>query len=144
MRRSTACWGRSPGRRRRAPVRAGRTEGGPVRTDDPANPQVLAELRRDLGRWLVLAGVPASDRDEIILACNEACANAVEHASIAAPQASIRIAARRSDGAIVVEVADGGAWRDGGAGPDRGRGLGMRCARSWTRSRSPLPRPARS
>ena len=98
---------------------------GPFERTIPANPQVLAELRRDLGRWLVLAGVPASDRDEIILACNEACANAVEHASIAAPQASIRIAARRSDGAIVVEVADGGAWRDGGAGPDRGRGLGI-------------------
>ncbi len=98
---------------------------GPFERTIPANPQVLAELRRDLGGWLVLAGVPASDRDEIVLACNEACANAVEHASIAAPRRSIRIAARRSDGAIVVEVADDGAWRDGGAGPERGRGLAI-------------------
>ena len=46
----------------------------------PAQPQRLAGLRRELRGWL--AGVGATDDEvaDVLLACGEACANAVEHA----------------------------------------------------------------
>jgi anti-sigma regulatory factor (Ser/Thr protein kinase) len=88
-----------------------------------AEPESLAPMRRALGRWLRAAGANDTETYETLVACGEACANAVAHA-YPAGEASYIIEARRVDGAIDVEVRDFGAWRAPRAG-SQGRGLGL-------------------
>src|SRR5262249_3126723 len=46
----------------------------------PAEPRMLVELRRELRRWLERSEIPVEDAGDILVACSEACANAVRHA----------------------------------------------------------------
>ncbi|MDP9300865.1 MAG: GAF domain-containing protein [Actinomycetota bacterium] len=89
----------------------------------PAEPAALADVRASVRRWLV--EVPLSDeaREEVVLACNEACANAVEHAYLEGLAAPIRVSLVRDATDIKIEIVDEGAWRQDGAGADRGRGM---------------------
>ena len=87
----------------------------------PAEPHVLAEVRRALRRWLRHHGADHDQATEITLAANEACANAIEHAYSPAP-ARFTLRARAHDGEVTVAVRDGGRWREP-RGRDRGRGL---------------------
>lgn len=77
----------------------------------PAAPSSLAQLRHMLRRWLAAARVPENDAYEIIIACNEACANAIEHAYGPGDAAFDFEAALTEDGVAVI-VRDGGRWRD--------------------------------
>jgi anti-sigma regulatory factor (Ser/Thr protein kinase) len=88
-----------------------------------ADPNLLVEVRRDLRRWLRSQGVPETDSREIVLAVNEACANAIEHAYSPAP-AEFDLAATRDGDAVTVTVSDRGSWRSP-RGQNRGRGLGI-------------------
>ena len=45
-----------------------------------ADPQILSQMRRMLGRWLQEHGARLDEIAAITLACGEACANAIEHA----------------------------------------------------------------
>ena len=58
---------------------------GPFASSIPADPAALGGLRGELRTWLDAASVAADVRDEVVLACNEACANAVEHAGLRPP-----------------------------------------------------------
>jgi anti-sigma regulatory factor (Ser/Thr protein kinase) len=87
----------------------------------PANPQILADLRRLLRRWLRAQGAGDNDIAEIILAVNEACTNAIEHAYSPAP-ASFELSASADEGDVTVTVRDNGRWREP-RGVNRGRGL---------------------
>jgi serine phosphatase RsbU (regulator of sigma subunit)/anti-sigma regulatory factor (Ser/Thr protein kinase) len=87
----------------------------------PADPAMLARLRRMLGRWL---GEHAGNREastEITIAVSEACANAIEHA-YGPGRGTFRVRAERTNGSIEVTVADRGRWRPP-RGEHRGRGL---------------------
>jgi anti-sigma regulatory factor (Ser/Thr protein kinase)/putative methionine-R-sulfoxide reductase with GAF domain len=87
----------------------------------PAEPPVLADMRRLLRRWLNSQSVQDQDSREIILAVNEACANAIEHAySPAAAEFEVR--ARQDNGMLAFVVTDTGHWRPP-RGENRGRGL---------------------
>lgn len=88
----------------------------------PSEPSALRSLRALLRRWL--AQVEASDADvhAIVLACSEACTNAIEHAG-AAPDEMIAFEAVLSEGAVEVVVRDRGHWREGRPPSDQGRGL---------------------
>ena len=87
----------------------------------PAEPSVLAEMRRILRRWLTNHEVPEQDSREIVLAVNEVCANAIEHAY--SPQAAeFELRATRDDGELAFVVTDTGHWRPP-RGEHRGRGL---------------------
>ena len=86
-----------------------------------ARPDVLADLRRILRRWLRNHGATEEEIAEITLATNEACANAVEHAYSPAPAYFTLRAALEQD-EVVIRVSDGGRWREP-RGTDRGRGL---------------------
>ena len=98
---------------------------GPFASSIPADPRALAGLREELRTWLIDAAVPVAVRDDVVLACNEACANAVEHASLAVAGEPIAVRVHRANSTLLLEVADAGGWREGRADGDRGRGLGI-------------------
>jgi anti-sigma regulatory factor (Ser/Thr protein kinase) len=87
----------------------------------PAESDSPPLLRRLLRRWLRERGASTEESDEIVLACAEASANAIEHAYPPEPH-PFRVEARVEGGSIVVSVRDWGKWR-----PPRGdfRGRGM-------------------
>jgi len=87
----------------------------------PAVPSSLVQLRHVLRRWLAVVGVGEDVAYEIITACNEACANAVEHAYGPADETFEFEAMVRGD-ELTVTVRDAGRWRD----PRDRRGHGMR------------------
>ena len=87
-----------------------------------AEPESLAYMRRVLGRWLRVAGADDTETYEILVACGEACANAVAYAYQAGEASSYVVEARRRDAAVELEVRDFGRWRAPRVGSE-GRGL---------------------
>ena len=81
-------------------------------------------VRHHLRRWLESRGVAPDAAMEIVLACSEACANAVEHPTSSARQA-FEVEARRGERELTLSVRDFGDWRDRGESAWRGRGLEM-------------------
>jgi anti-sigma regulatory factor (Ser/Thr protein kinase)/putative methionine-R-sulfoxide reductase with GAF domain len=94
---------------------------GTLRVRFAADPQVLSQMRRMLGRWLQAYGAQSDEVAAITLACGEACANAIEHA-YAPGVAYFELEARHADGLVTVTVSDTGRWR-APRGTNRGRGL---------------------
>jgi GAF domain-containing protein/anti-sigma regulatory factor (Ser/Thr protein kinase) len=86
-----------------------------------ARPDVLAQIRTMLRRWLRAQGAADDALAEITIAASEACANVVEHAYSPAP-AYFELEAVRNDGDATVTVRDHGRWRPQ-RGEHRGRGL---------------------
>jgi anti-sigma regulatory factor (Ser/Thr protein kinase)/putative methionine-R-sulfoxide reductase with GAF domain len=100
-----------------------------------AEPETLATLRHTLRRWLRAAGATSEDLAAITLACNEAAANAVEHAYGAGP-AIYDVSARLEGSVVVLSVRDHGRWRDP-RGENRGHGqVIMRAAMEEVETRS--------
>ena len=89
----------------------------------PADPRVLADVRRVLRRWLRNRGAGDQDTARITLSVNEACTNAIEHAYSPAP-ADFDLRASATDGDVTIVVSDAGRWRTA-RGPNRGHGLAM-------------------
>jgi len=98
-------------------------EAPPLVISMPPEPAALADVRASVRRWLDEVPLPEEMREEVVLACNEACANAVEHAYLDGPAAPIRVSLRRNATDIRIEIVDEGAWRRDGE--DAGRGHGM-------------------
>jgi anti-sigma regulatory factor (Ser/Thr protein kinase) len=88
----------------------------------PAEPAVLAGLRRRLRSWLSRRGFDDEEASEVMLAVSEACNNAVEHAYDGA-QGVLRVSAEVQSGRLEVVVEDRGRWRETKPSPDRGRGM---------------------
>ena len=86
-------------------------------------PSALAPMRRDLARWLSSIHADGAAIDDLVLACSEACSNAIEHA-YGLDVGAIEVQAELADGSIVVAVRDRGRWREG-RHASRGRGLGL-------------------
>jgi GAF domain-containing protein/anti-sigma regulatory factor (Ser/Thr protein kinase) len=89
----------------------------------PTDRQALADIRRLLRRWLEARGAGDEEIYDITVACQEACANAVEHAYRPGHH-SFELDARCEDGRVRVTVRDAGSWRPS-RGRHRGRGVGM-------------------
>jgi anti-sigma regulatory factor (Ser/Thr protein kinase) len=88
-----------------------------------ANPRELAQLRRAIAEWLTGAGADAETRDDVVLAVNEAVANAMEHA-YGPVDALVEIEAATSGaGAFDVRVRDFGTWRPDRPAAGGGRGI---------------------
>jgi anti-sigma regulatory factor (Ser/Thr protein kinase) len=81
-------------------------------------------VRHHLRRWLDGHGVASDAAMEIVLACSEACANAVEHPAASVRQA-FEVEARRDERELTLSVRDFGDWRELGESAWRGRGLEM-------------------
>jgi GAF domain-containing protein/anti-sigma regulatory factor (Ser/Thr protein kinase) len=89
----------------------------------PAQPESLAAVRDILRRWLASHGATPDESYDIVVACQEACANAVEHA-YEPGRGDFGVSARHDDGRIEIVVSDRGHWRPSRQ-ENRGRGLGM-------------------
>jgi serine phosphatase RsbU (regulator of sigma subunit)/anti-sigma regulatory factor (Ser/Thr protein kinase) len=87
----------------------------------PADHDALASVRRLLRRWLRTRGATEVETYDITVACQEACANAVEHAYGPGRQL-FEVEASCQDGRIRLTVRDEGRWR-APRGTHRGRGL---------------------
>ena len=89
----------------------------------PAEPEVLATLRRRLGRFLHAVGASPAETYEITLTISEAAGNSIEHAYGPGDE-TFRVQAVVEQGEVVVVVRDSGQWRDR-RGEHRGRGLSI-------------------
>jgi anti-sigma regulatory factor (Ser/Thr protein kinase) len=92
-----------------------------LRTTWPARPQALVAVRQLLRRWLRTHGASAHETFEILVACQEACANAIEHA-YSPGRAHFEIDASLRDARLRLTVRDQGRWREP-RGAHRGRGI---------------------
>ncbi|TML02454.1 MAG: PAS domain S-box protein [Actinobacteria bacterium] len=93
----------------------------------PAEPRSLAPLRHSLRRWLREIGAGPEEGYEILVACGEACANAIQH-PYGARSGSIDVDLDVQGGAVDITVRDGGNWRSrspagGGHGLQLMRGM---------------------
>ncbi len=84
-----------------------------------SDPSSLAEVRRELRTWLDGSGVEPDEANDILVACSEACANAIVHATDpSAPD--FEVTGTRVNGEISLVVRDFGRWRE----PDPARESG--------------------
>jgi serine phosphatase RsbU (regulator of sigma subunit)/anti-sigma regulatory factor (Ser/Thr protein kinase) len=88
----------------------------------PARPSSLASMRRALAQWLRLSGASEAEVYEMLVACGEACANAVAHAHPAVSDSPFEVQAGRDGPELQITVRDSGRWRPPGD-ESRGRGL---------------------
>jgi anti-sigma regulatory factor (Ser/Thr protein kinase) len=87
-----------------------------LRLELPATPAVLSRTRHTVRQWLQAKGADEATVSEVVLAVNEACANAIEHAYPPGP-ASFELSASEAGGQLTIAVRDFGQWRE----PDRRR-----------------------
>ena len=87
----------------------------------PARPDSLAPVRHAVRRWLTEMEVPATRTQEVLVACGEACANAVQH-PYGATEGTMELDLALLDGVVEVTVRDFGRWRPP-TGTEGGRGL---------------------
>lgn len=87
----------------------------------PTVPSSLRTLRLSLRRWLEAGGVHEPALSDIMVACGEAGANAIQHA-YGPDGGSFELEAKRENDRIIIWVRDRGAWRFPRNG-DGGRGL---------------------
>ena len=103
-------------------MRVDRTTDEPFELTTRAHPSALAPIRRAVEAWLADQRIDQSDGWPIVAACNEACANASEHAYAPSETGSIEVEARREGPRIILVVNDHGQWR-APRGRNRGRGF---------------------
>jgi PAS domain S-box-containing protein len=96
--------------------------GFPLTVELPAWPRELARLRRVVRGWLRHADVADDIANEIVVAVNEAGANAVQHA-YGLEDSNFTVQARIERGTVVLDVRDHGRWRT--AQPEDQRGWGL-------------------
>jgi serine phosphatase RsbU (regulator of sigma subunit)/anti-sigma regulatory factor (Ser/Thr protein kinase) len=89
----------------------------------PARPEELRIVRAEVRAWLHDQDLSQSDREAVVLALGEACANAVEHAYVEGRAGEMSVELSMLDDSVVVAVRDSGSWRAvPHDDPDRGRG----------------------
>lgn len=87
----------------------------------------LARLRGSLRAWRRTIQPVDQGEDNLLLAVNEACANAIEHAYPGDRPGTIEVVVRHDpDGTYLVTVRDFGTWRPPAADPPLQRGRGLR------------------
>jgi serine/threonine-protein kinase RsbW len=92
----------------------------PLRLSLPADSGSLLGVRRTVERWLADAG--AERVDDLVLAVNEAVANAVEHSGLSDTDL-IGVHGDICGDRIHIEVRNRGGWKQPGHDSSRGHGL---------------------
>jgi PAS domain S-box-containing protein len=89
----------------------------------PSIPHRVRDARELTRRWLRRLGVEDPVASDIVLACDEACANAVEHGNHDAFGEIELDLSLDAHGEVSVTVSDHGSWRPPRGDRDRGHGL---------------------
>jgi serine/threonine-protein kinase RsbW len=89
----------------------------------PARLEMLRVVRSELRSWLDANGVEPAVASDIVLACDEACANAVEHGASSGGQDTIDLTLSADDDEVVLSIADAGAWLESGLVAEQPHGL---------------------
>ena len=95
----------------------------------PADPAQLSVIRRELGSWLAPLALSDDDTAQVVLAVDEAAANAVRHAYGPGMSGVVELTLWTEPGTLCVEVVDHGNWRPPaaptpkGESGDSGRGM---------------------
>ncbi len=95
--------------------------GDRLTTSWPAQADVLSGIRQLLRRWLRHHGARDDEAYDIVVACQEACANAIEHAYAPGDEA-FTLDASVTAGVVEITIRDHGRWR-AARGRHRGRGM---------------------
>ncbi len=90
----------------------------------PATAASLRLIRRRLKLWLGGLGATSGEINDITLACNEACTNAIEHAYRDRRPGDFLLHAVVVGRTVEINVRDWGRWQAPRPG-DRGRGIGL-------------------
>jgi serine/threonine-protein kinase RsbW len=95
----------------------------------PAEPAGVGSIRRQVRGWLSGLEWPLDELDDLLLATNEACTNAVEHAYLPGAAGDVMVTLCVAQGGtgsrqVIVVVRDWGHWRPVPVDPGfRGHGL---------------------
>ena len=90
----------------------------------PVDARSLGEARNALAAWLARSGVGDEQVDDVLIATNEACMNAVEHSG-APEDTKIELSASLDGPSLAIDVKDHGSWHEPVPTGDRGHGLGL-------------------
>jgi serine/threonine-protein kinase RsbW len=113
--------------RPRVPEASGRVEF--VHRSWPADPAQLSVIRRELSGWLAPLALSEEETADVVLAVDEAAANAVRHAYGPDTSGVVELTLWTEPGTLCVEVVDHGSWRPPatstptGETGDSGRGI---------------------
>ena len=99
----------------------------------PADARLLPRTRRAVAGYMEDVGAEADERADVVLALDEACANAIRHAFPHGTPGTIRVRAEIDDEVVTVQVEDDGVGfdpvqairREPGPEDTTGRGLRM-------------------
>lgn len=88
----------------------------------PADPAQLSVIRRELGGWLAPLQLSDDATAQVVLAVDEAAANAVRHAYGPGGSGVVELTLWTEPGTLCVEVVDHGSWRPPHEPTPRGEG----------------------
>src|SRR5690348_14193960 len=97
----------------------------------PADPAQLSVIRHELSSWLAPLALSDEETADVVLAVDEAAANAVRHAYGPDTSGVVELTLWTEPGTLCVEVVDHGSWRPpvtpvpAGEGADGGRGISL-------------------
>lgn len=89
----------------------------------PADPAQLSVIRGELAGWLAPLALGDDDAAAVVLAVDEAAANAVRHAYGDGESGVVELTLWTERDTLCVEVADHGSWQP--PDDDGGRGIGL-------------------
>jgi anti-sigma regulatory factor (Ser/Thr protein kinase) len=77
----------------------------------PADPEQLVLIRRELAGWLAPLALTETETADVVLAVDEAAANAVRHAYGPDESGIVELTLWTEPGTLSIEVVDHGSWR---------------------------------
>jgi serine/threonine-protein kinase RsbW len=90
----------------------------------PADPEQLVLIRRELAGWLSPLALTETETADVVLAVDEAAANAVRHAYGPDESGVVELTLWTEPGTLSIEVVDHGSWRPPTDQPtEGGRGI---------------------
>jgi anti-sigma regulatory factor (Ser/Thr protein kinase) len=90
----------------------------------PADPEQLVLIRRELAGWLAPLSLTETETADVVLAVDEAAANAVRHAYGPEESGVVELTLWTEPGTLSIEVVDHGNWRPPTERPrEGGRGI---------------------
>jgi serine/threonine-protein kinase RsbW len=100
----------------------------------PADPAQLSAIRRQLTGWLTPLQLTEEETADVVLAVDEAAANAVLHAYGENETGPVELTLWTEPGTLSIEIVDHGSWRPPHEDGPEGNGLGIGLMSSMSES----------